>query len=276
MLRILAVSDIHAKFDDLEAIVEHVNTLNLNFDMVIIAGDLSANTRIYPPSENPKILSKIVETLDVIAPIYGVLGNDDDPSLNLDDFGIHSLEKKAISVGEWTFVGLGGAPEAVTIPAPPDLMNTAPRKRELDGVNLWKDETVIPTLTPVLEKVPKDTNLCMVTHYHPDAVFPSRGRYPLLGSKGLRAVLMRYHPILWICGHIHPQVGYKKWFNPTNTLLIRVTCVKSDIDKYSEKPFGKVYWIVELEDDGKVQTTYSMLADIEPVFKEEILTETDD
>ena len=264
MFRVLAISDIHAQFDDLEGIVDRVSALNLKFDMVIIAGDLSANTHVYPASENPRIISKIVEILDVIAPIYGVLGNDDDPSTDLEQYGIHSLEQTAISVGKWTFVGWGGAPTSVTIPAPPGIINAAPRLRELDGIHLWKDETVIPALTPALEKIPKTQNLCMVTHYHPDAVFPSRGRYPLLGSKGLRAVLMRYQPKIWICGHIHPQVGYKKWFKPTQTLLIRVTCVKSDFDKYTNNPFGKVYWIVELEDDGRINTSYQMLAEATP------------
>lgn len=264
MLRILAISDIHAQFADLEVIVDKVSSLNLKFDMTIIAGDLSANTHIYPSSENPRIISKIVEILDVIAPIYGVLGNDDDPTLEIDQYGIHSLENKAISIGEWTFLGWGGASESVVIPPPPNLINAAPTIRELDGVNLWKDENVIPALTPTLNKIPKTQNLCMVTHYHPDAVFPSRSRYPLLGSKGLRAVLMRYHPKLWICGHIHPQVGFKKWYKPSETLLIRVTCVKSDVDKFSRDPFGKVYWVVELEDDGTARTSYSMLAENNP------------
>lgn len=268
MLRVLAISDIHASFDDLEKIVDHINTSQQKYDMVLIAGDLT-NARVLPKEENPQILSRIVDLLDMIAPIYAILGNDDHPDLDLDAYGIHSLEHKALNIGNWTFVGWGGAPDAVIIPNPPDQINAAQRTRALDGVNLWKDEAVVPSLTPILDRVPKDRNLCILTHYHPDAVFPSRGRYPLLGSKGLKAVLMRYHPQLWICGHIHPQVGFKKWFKPTQTLLIRVTCVKSDVDKFSNKPFGRVYWGVELTDDGKINTSYSMLAEEPPTVHEE-------
>jgi Icc-related predicted phosphoesterase len=262
MLRILAISDIHAQFSDLEEIVEHVMNLNLHFDMTIVAGDFSANTHEIPISENPQIISKTVEILDSIAPIYGVLGNDDDPSLELEQYGIHSLENKIISVGNWTFVGWGGAPNSVIIPSPPENLNELSKKRDLDGVNLWKDDIVIPTWAPILDKIPKSKPLCVVTHYHADAVFPSRGRHPLLGSKGLKAVLVRYRPALWLCGHIHPQVGFKKWFRPTQTLLIRVTCVKADTDKFTGKPFGKVYWILELEDTGKVHTSFKMLSEV--------------
>ncbi|MHA1264451.1 MAG: metallophosphoesterase family protein [Candidatus Helarchaeota archaeon] len=270
MLRILAISDIHANFKDLEDIVDYVNALNLKFNMIIIAGDLT-NARVLPKSTNTKILKRIVELLDTIAPIYAVLGNDDYPDLDLEKYGIHSLEQQAITMDKWTFVGWGGAPDAVHIPTPPDLIKSPPQKRQLDGVNLWKDETVIPNLAPILDRVPQVQHLCVVSHYHPDAVFPSRGRYPLLGSKGLKAVLMRYHPKLWICGHIHPQVGFKKWFKPSQTLLIRVTCVKSDVDKFSHKPFGKVFWILTLEETGSIQASYTMLADSPPqtdLFKE--------
>ncbi|HUY00135.1 MAG TPA: metallophosphoesterase [Candidatus Deferrimicrobium sp.] len=264
MLRILAISDIHAQFSELEEIVEHVANLNLQFDMIIVAGDFSANTHEIPSQENPQVLSRIVEVLEngVVAPIYGVLGNDDDPSLDLEQYGIHSLENKVISIGNWNFVGWGGAPDYVIIPSPPEHLNEIPKKRELDGVNLWKDDIVIPTMAPILDKIPKNKPLCMVTHYHADAVFPSRGRHPLLGSKGLKAVLVRYRPDLWLCGHIHPQVGFKNWFKPTQTLLIRVTCVKADTDKFTGKPFGKVYWILELEDNGQVNTSFKMLSEV--------------
>jgi Icc-related predicted phosphoesterase len=260
MIRILAISDIHAHFSDLEEIVENVKALNLKFDLTLVAGDFSANTHQFPPSENPQIMSRITDLLKPIAPIYGVLGNDDDLSINLEQYGVISLENRAVPIGNWTFVGFGGALKTLIIPSDPNQILGSPQKRALDGVNLWNDETVVPTLKNTLEKIPKTQHICMVTHYHPDAVFPSRGQHPLLGSKGLKAILMRYHPKLWLCGHIHPQVGYRRWFKPTGTLLIRVTCVISDKDLHSGTPFGKVYWILELNEDGKFDTSYKMLA----------------
>jgi Icc-related predicted phosphoesterase len=277
MIRILAISDIHAHFSDLEEIVADIKSSDQKdqkFDLILVAGDFSANTHQYPTSENPKIMSKIAETLKPLAPIYGVLGNDDDPSLNLEQYGIISLENKAVAVGNWTFVGFGGALKTLVIPSDPTQILESPQKRALDGVNLWNDETVVPTLKNTMEKIPKTQHVCMVTHYHPDAVFPSRGQHPLLGSKGLKAILMRYRPKLWLCGHIHPQVGFRRYFKPTGTLLIRVTCVISDKDIHSGNPFGKVYWILELNEDGKFNTSYKMLAtqklddktDISPVI----------
>ncbi|MDD1777232.1 MAG: metallophosphoesterase [Candidatus Helarchaeota archaeon] len=260
MIRILAISDIHAHFSDLEEIVADVKTLNLKFDLTLVAGDFSANTHQFPASQNPEIMAKITDLLKPIAPIYGVLGNDDDPALNLADYGIISLENKAVAVGNWTFVGFGGALKTLIIPSDPAQIIDSPQKRALDGVNLWNDETVVPTLKNTLDKIPKTQHICMLTHYHPDAVFPSRGQHPLLGSKGLKAILMRYRPNLWLCGHIHPQVGFRRYFKPTGTLLIRVTCVIADKDIHSGNPFGKVYWILELNEDGKFDTSYKMLA----------------
>lgn len=275
-LKILAISDIHAHFSDLEEIVEHIKTLDQKFDLILVAGDFSANTHQFPPSENPQIMSRITELLKPIAPIYGVLGNDDDPTINLEEYGVISLENKAISIGNWTFVGFGGALKTLVIPPNPAQTLETFQKKALDGVNLWNDEIVIPTLKTTLDKVPKTQHLCMVTHYHPDAVFPSRGKHPLLGSKGLRAVLMRYRPKLWLCGHIHPQVGFRQFFPPTGTLLIRVTCVISDTDYHNGNPFGKVYWILDLNDDGKFEVSYKMLATPESVENQEGLQDSQD
>jgi len=99
-MRIYAVADIHGQFDKIELIQN--NTLQLNPDVIVVAGDISNYTG------STRILALLN---DIPAPVLAIRGNTDRSRVeNLFKYfsNILPLHLKRVTIGSTTFVGVSG------------------------------------------------------------------------------------------------------------------------------------------------------------------------
>lgn len=174
-MKLLALSDLHGDYSHVEAIRNKAG----DFDAVVISGDITN----FGPDE---LAYKLLEMFD--EPIMTVPGNCDNISL------LKILEEKSISlhnsfhtIGELTFIGLGGS-------------NPTPFNTPFE----LSEKKIGESIGTLLSKLNSNRKIILVSHAPPRN---TTDRLPggNVGSEALERFLGRFD--LVVCGHIHEARG---------------------------------------------------------------------
>ncbi len=179
-MKLLALSDLHGDYSYIRAILNNAG----DFDVLTISGDLTN----FGPDE------KVNELLDMFnSPIMAVPGNCDNVSLlKILDMKTISLHNSFHTLGEYTFVGLGGSN--------PTPFNTP---FELSEKKIGES---IGTLLSKLNNsnINNNKKIILISHAPPRNT-TDRVAGGNVGSEALERFLGRFDLI--ICGHIHEARG---------------------------------------------------------------------
>jgi len=176
-MRIYAVADIHGRSDKIELI--RGNTLQLNPDVLVVAGDISNYTGS----------AGILAQLNAIpVPVLAVRGNTDLSRVEnlFEDFpNIYPLHLKQVTIHSTPFVGVSGC-----IPIPFSSRICLSQVR------------VIKKLKPLIK-----SNSVLVAHPPPWGTLDEVLRRFHAGCHSLEKAIKICRPMLMICGHIHESSG---------------------------------------------------------------------
>ena len=174
-MKLLAISDLHGDYSQVDAIRKKAG----DFDALVIPGDI---TNFGPDEHALKLLEMFNE------PIMTVPGNCDNISL------LKILEEKTISlhnsshtIGELTFVGLGGS-------------NPTPFNTPFE----LSEKKIGESIGTLLSKLDTNNKIILISHAPPRN---TTDRLPggNVGSVALERFLGRFD--LVVCGHIHEARG---------------------------------------------------------------------
>lgn len=175
-MKLLVLSDLHGDYSQVEAIRSKAG----DFDAVVISGDITN----FGPDE---IAYRLLEMFNV--PIMTVPGNCDNISL------LKILEEKTISlhnsshtIGELTFVGIGGS-------------NPTPFNTPFE----LSEKKIGESIGTLLSKLNTNKKIILVSHAPPRNTtdrLPCGGN---AGSEALERFMGRFD--LVVCGHIHEARG---------------------------------------------------------------------
>jgi uncharacterized protein len=200
-VRIVAIGDVHCRVGMDDLIPQLVDELNGNFDVMVLAGDLTDHGL----PEEAEVLADQLAQCDV--PVISILGNHDHESGQaetvaqvLKDSGITVLDGTVCEVGEVGFVGTkgfcGGFGELMIAPFGEAALKTF--------IRTSIDETVV--LENALAKLQHCQNKIAILHYapiketlegEPPELFPFLGTSRLAQAIDLRGVDVILH------GHAH-------------------------------------------------------------------------
>jgi uncharacterized protein len=176
-MRILALSDIHAEENTLDRL--RTVAMRSNYDLVIIAGDLTNNG---PESFAQELLDLFPDNL------LCVHGNMDPPNvIDLLSSSKSYIHGKKVKIGGWNFVGLGGS-------------NPTPFRTPSE---YSEDE-----IARLLAVAGVDEYTILVSHPPPKGILDNIGTLNV-GSSSVRDCIEKSRPILTVCGHIHEVEGQK-------------------------------------------------------------------
>lgn len=185
-MRILAISDLHGAVDVYEWLV--ASTGKHCPDAVVLAGDLFSGG--WEEEQRAEAQNIIVPMLKrVSAPVFYIMGNDDQVALDYEDEQIRPLHGRRLACGDFAFVGYQFTPP---------FMGTVFVKQE------GEIECDVRSLEPLL-----DQHTVLVSHA------PAYGRLDEtfggehVGSPSLAALLDRRPVLAHIHGHIHNAFGHK-------------------------------------------------------------------
>jgi Icc-related predicted phosphoesterase len=182
MVKIVAVTDVHGSYQQVEKILHKVGT----FDAVIIGGDLTTyGTR-------READSAIRRFADFLKPLLIVAGNMDPPEL--DDLFVErglSINGRGIVIGDVGFFGVSAAPYS-PLHTPNEVSEEEILRRAQMG---WKDIEGAPWKVFVPHAPPHGTKLDVAYSGHH------------VGSTAVREFIEKNQPDLTICGHIHEARG---------------------------------------------------------------------
>ncbi len=174
-MKLLALSDLHGDYSHVEAIRKKAG----NFDAVLIAGDITN----FGPDERALELFRMFKE-----PILAVPGNCDNPSiLKLLDENTINLHNSYHTLGELTFVGLGGS-------------NPTPFNTPFE----LSEKKIGEYINALLSKLNKNKKMILLSHAPP---LNTTDKLPRgnVGSVALARFLSRFDLI--VCGHIHEARG---------------------------------------------------------------------
>lgn len=220
-MRIVAISDIHGHLNNVEFLLKKEK----NIDLLLFAGDIS-------PYRYPKLTKDLLKNfIDIVKNyvnicILAIPGNVDYPEdydLNIDEKYIN-LNKRAFEHQNMVFIGYGGS-----TPTPFNTVNEI-------------DEDIIDIELNEIVKNNKNSNKSMIllTHSPPydtkcDITYTNHH----VGSKSIRKFIIKYSPILNICGHIHEsrcidRIGRTVIVNPGSLSrgLYSIIEINGSIDVY--------------------------------------------
>ena len=175
---VLVISDIHARFENLQQIVKLIH--NKGVGLVLLLGDLTN-------------LGGAKETEQALLPLQGfevlaIPGNLDTPEVakTLEEKGL-SLHAKKKKLGQFTFVGFGGG-----------LLGNP-------GGFLFSEEEIKQVLNKLMEN---EENVVLLTHLPPFGTKINLSSKGLdIGSKSVKEVVEKQQPLLHLCGHAHESFG---------------------------------------------------------------------
>ncbi|MDE7400190.1 MAG: metallophosphoesterase family protein [Oscillospiraceae bacterium] len=174
---ILAIADLHDwSVDELELIRE------LEYDCCCLLGDI--------PDAALKIIKRLVQK-----PLFGVLGNHDEPS-TLSRCGIQNLDGKSVTVNGVTIAGFGGSH----------------RYKNGDYPMLTQRESIIAAkLCPKAD--------ILISH---DTVYHAMERLDNAhcGLKGISKYIVKNKPGLNICGHYHISDSKRRLYKGCDILCV--------------------------------------------------------
>lgn len=191
LLRILALSDIHQRLENLNRILERVDKKSV--DLIIVAGDL---TNYGDASDASEVLSLLE-----FAKLFAVPGNLDTQEV------LSVLEKRKVSLhakcAKFKGYKLCGFGFGLTGSAGCLLLPEFEIEKKLS--RLVTKGSILVTHLP-----PKDTKLDTAANEH-------------IGSTAIRNIILKKKPLLNICGHAHEAYGKIKL---GDTACINVAAVK--------------------------------------------------
>ena len=203
-MKILAIADIHGAQYRLNILLQNIKKYNP--DLVIICGDI---TQFGPGEVALNFLNQIpIET-------FAIPGNIDTPDVdmaisesNAENINFKKIEKKGIS-----FIGIGGENISLDI-------KIKQGNEELSISNLINEKTVLITHVPPY----KIQDKVYIGHH--------------IGSKELREIVERFHPMLVLSGHVHE--------NPGMSIFNDTVIVNCSIGKRTEGA------LIEIDDEIRV------------------------
>ena len=180
-MRIVALADMHGNTRHLENIAHALRTA----DVVILVGDLATFRH-----------DAAVEVVEAVRAynerLLAVPGNCDDPSLGafLSEEGINLDGRTAIIDGV-AFAGLGGS-----LPCP------------VKTPNEYSEGELEATLKKATDALPSNMAHILVSHQPPfDTTTDLANTGKHVGSKAVRATIIRLQPLVCFTGHIHEGRG---------------------------------------------------------------------
>ncbi|MEM1628690.1 MAG: metallophosphoesterase [Desulfurococcaceae archaeon] len=191
-MRLLVLSDIHERINNVKKLLSITKTLNVN--LVLIAGDL---TYFKDVEYAKRVLDKIKDLIR--AKILFVPGNCDPEELineyrdlNGDILNIH---RSIYEYSGYVFYGIGGS--GIT------PFNTI----------IEFDEEFFKNSLNAVSNIDQD-KLIILTH-QPIRGFFDEVKDEHTGSKAFMEFLVEKQPLLWITGHIHEYSGFTKYGKTT-------------------------------------------------------------
>lgn len=191
LLRILALSDIHQRLENLNRILERVDEKSI--DLTIVAGDL---TNYGDASDASEVLSLLK-----FSKLFAVPGNlDTQDVLRVLEKRKASLHAKRVEFKGHTFCGFGFG-----------LMGSA-------GSLLLPELEIEKRLSKLVTKAS-----ILVTHLPPKHTKLDAAASEHIGSTAVRNIILKKKPLLNICGHAHEAYGKIKL---GDTTCVNVAAVK--------------------------------------------------
>lgn len=184
-MKLLAVSDLHGYY----SIVEKLSAIDdfRKVDFIVECGDLTHFGNFQSAKE---ILAKLVA---LGKPVLFVPGNCDPKELANRSVveGAQNLHGRCVRIGQLSFLGVGGS-SYTPFSTPFEL----------------SEEEIKAVLFRSYEEVHYDENLILVSHSPPlDTRTDVTSSGVHVGSKTLRDFIIRFKPLLVVCGHIHEARG---------------------------------------------------------------------
>lgn len=182
-MRILALADIHDRFEAVDAALGEAGTI----DALVLAGDITTNG-------TPDAVERVIKSWRPRVPhLFAIAGNMDSPAIDdrLIELGV-SLNGRCRRIGEVAFFGCSAAP--VSIGTPYELPEEELARRIELGFDSGKDAT----------------HLIFVPHAPPRGIVDRTWTGIQAGSTAVRAFIERVQPGLVLCGHIHEARGHQQ------------------------------------------------------------------
>ncbi len=213
-VRILVVSDIHDKFENVKKLK------NIQRDLTIVLGD-------FVEFGKPEIstVKKILEELGSQGETLYVPGNCD-PREAVQDLGVantFNIHMRYRTVGDYVIVGYGGS-------------NPTPFNTPLE----FPEETIQRELeNAIKEALGTGKKLIFACHAPPkDTAIDKIVSGAHVGSKAIRELIEKYKPVLGLHGHIHEAIGMERLgesmvLNPGPLAWGRYVIVEIEGDKIS-------------------------------------------
>jgi len=217
MFRILLLSDLHG-------VIPKLPTFNRsNYDVVILAGDLTNGT---------KVVSRIdafMQKLEFLGQFYFLQGNADNPAIvemPLSNPNAKVLHKKVISVGDYEIIGSGGATTG--------LINYS----AFSDAQFEKNLREVYTLARATK-----SHQILVTHDPPyNTALDLNLRQEHVGSRSVRLVIEEKQPLLALCGHIHEARSVEK-IGTTTCINAGAVRLGNGVEINIDKGVVKVIWL---------------------------------
>jgi uncharacterized protein len=181
-MTILALTDIHASYDQ----IEHIIHANPAADVVVIGGDVTT----YGTSDE---ITKAIEWAKARKKhVLAVCGNMDPPELesSLESLDV-SINGRGIIISDVGFFGVSAAPFS-PLHTPYEISEEEIMRRAEAG---WKDVAAAKWKVFVPHSPPMNTKL--------DRIFSGKN----VGSTSIRRFIENQQPDVAICGHIHEARG---------------------------------------------------------------------
>ena len=184
-MRILAIADTHGGSEVYEWLVE--SAARHQSDLVVLAGDLfSAGWEEEQREQAQTILIPLLKRIS--APVFYIMGNDDNVALGYEDKRIQPLHGRRLSCGDFHFVGYQFTPPFA-------------------GTVFVKPESEIESDVRLLEPL-LDQRTVLVTHAPAYGSLDETFGGEHVGSPSLAALLDRRPVLAHIHGHIHNAFGH--------------------------------------------------------------------
>lgn len=188
-MRLLLVSDLHCNAKAARRLVEESREV----DVVIGAGDFGNQRR------GLEICLPILR--EITKPAVLIAGNNESPEelrRACDNWpSANVLHGTSVTINDWTFFGLGGG-----VPETP--------------LGDWSFDLSEADAAKLLQPCPE--NCILITHSPPKGWVDVSSQGVSLGSVAIRDAMIRTHPRLVVCGHIHASGGQTAHFQ--NTTII--------------------------------------------------------
>lgn len=188
MLRILAFSDIHGNWKNLQSVMK-----SEIYDIVLIAGDLSDYS-----GKVDKVIKVVMDFIkDYGVATYMVLGNIDDPKLFNELSNIKEIVVLHGSITKrsgYVVIGLSGG-----------LYSPFHTYFELSDEEYRE---LLDNVIQMLSSLKNDQKLIFLTHtppYNTKVDLTYDGSH--VGSESVRKFIEEYQPLITVCGHIHEGRG---------------------------------------------------------------------